>query len=156
MRGNCVRMGAVAVLFASASTANSEDLQWFTTNYDDTIVLAYGIPETDYAPVVLTCEKGDETVRLFTTHDAPGAKDGQLMSVILSSEGGSVELSAAGQFQEIDDLFHLEAHTALSGDLVRVLSAKGLMRLSTDGQAQEIPLSGAVENIAALIGACGT
>jgi len=155
MRGR-VWVGVMAVLFASASTADSEDLKWFSSNYDETTVLAYGIPETDYAPIVLTCEKGDETVRLFTTHDAPGAKDRQLMSVMLSSEAGSVKLSATGQFQEIDDLFHLEAQTVLNKDLVRVLSANGLMRLSTDGDIQEIPLDGAIDHIGALVAACGT
>lgn len=156
MAENPARLGmAFCALFALAGGVNAENLQWFSNQYDSNTILAYGMPETNYAPVVLRCDMGDETVRLFVTHDAPDAEDGQQMNVTLSSVTGQVELSATGQFQEIDDLFHLEAEARLDQKLVRVLSAVGVLEISIKGKIQEIPLAGASEEIGAIVAACG-
>ena len=148
-------LSAAALLFASTGAAHSENLKWFGSQYDDTVFLAYGIPDTDYAPIAFNCEKGDDMVRLFVTHNAPEASDGQQMSVALSSDAGSVELTASGQFEEIDDLFHLQAQARLDQKLVRILSANGSLRVSIDGTNQDIPLAGAVDHVNALVAACG-
>ncbi|MEW9613740.1 hypothetical protein AB3G45_07890 [Shinella sp. S4-D37] len=146
---------AFAALFTSASAASSENLQWLVSQYDNTTFLSYGIPDTDYSPIGFYCSTGDETVRLIVTHDAPDAKDGQQMRVTLSSDAGSVELSASGQFQEIDDMLHLEGQTRLDRKLVRILSANGALNVSIDGSKQDIPLAGAADHIDALVAACG-
>src|SRR5690554_2445815 len=93
------------MLLGIGSAAQSEDIQWFANQFDNTTVLAYGMPDTDFAPVVFQCERGDDTVRFYVSHEAPDAQDGQQMTVTLSSAGGSIAVDATGQFQEIDDLF---------------------------------------------------
>ena len=155
MSNNLLRTSIVCALLATMAGAHSENLQWFSNQYDETTFLAYGIPDTDYSPVVFNCDMGDETVRLFVTHDAPDATDGQKMSVSLSSNAGKVELTATGQFQEIDDLFHLEAQARLDQNLVRILSAGDILKISIDGQVQEIPLAGAGDKVGSLVAACG-
>ena len=156
MADNLTRLGvAFAALFALAGSAYAENLQWFSNQYDNTTTLAYGMPDTDYVPVVFMCDMGDEAARLFVTHDAPDAEDGQQMSVTLSSAAGQVELSATGQFQEIDDLFHLEAEARIDHNLVRILSADGNLDISIEGETQEIPLAGASKEIGAIVAACG-
>lgn len=146
---------SIAALLALASSAHSENLKWFSNQFDNTTALVFGIPDTDHSPIVLSCDKGDETVRLFVTHDAPGAEDGQAMTVTLSSEVGSVELPATGQFQEIDDLFHLEAQARLDQKLVRILSTGEILRISIEGHTQEMPLAGAGDEVGVLVAACG-
>lgn len=141
-------------LFSFAGNAHSENTHWFSNQYDATTVLAFGIPDTDYAPVVFNCDMGDETVRLFVTHDAPEAQDGQEMVVALSSMAGTVEFPATGSFQEIDDLFHLEAQTRLDQKLVRILSAGDVLQIAIEEKVQEIPLTGAGEAIGPLVAAC--
>lgn len=152
---NRIWLSVAAVFFTSAGAAHSENLQWLVSQYDNTTFLSYGIPDTDYSPIGFHCSTGDETVRLIVTHDAPGAKDGQQMRITLSSDAGSVELSAIGQFQEIDDLLHLEGQTRLDRKLARILSANGALNVSIDGSKQDIPLAGAADHIDALVAACG-
>src|SRR5690606_36947457 len=115
----------------------------------------YGLPDTDYTPVVLSCERCDETVRVFLTHDAPGAEDGPQLSVTLASIVESVEFTATGQFQEIDDLLHLEAQVCLDEKFVRILSLGDTLRISIEDEVQEISLSGAGDELDALVAACG-
>ncbi|RUM96184.1 hypothetical protein EET67_19540 [Pseudaminobacter arsenicus] len=154
MMNNLVWSGAVVALLAAVSSAHSENLQWFSNQYDETTVLAYGMPDTDYAPIVFNCDMGDESARVFVTHDAPDAEDGQQMNIRLSSDAGSVELTAIGQFQEIDDLFHLEAQARLDQKLVRILSAGDILQVSIEGETQEIPLAGADDKVGVLVAAC--
>ncbi|MBE7731471.1 hypothetical protein [Devosia faecipullorum] len=146
---------AVGALFTLASSAYAENLQWFGNQYDETAVLAYGMPDTDYLPVVFLCSMGDDTVRLLVTHGAPEAEDGQAMTITLASEVGAVDMSGTGQFQEIDDLFHLEAQTRLDQKLVRILSDGDILQISIEGFVQEFPLDGARDHVGALVAACG-
>ena len=155
MSNNLLWMTVVGALLATAGQSSAEDLVWFSNQYDSTTTLAYGMPDTDYTPIVFNCEKGDETARLFVTHDAPNAEDGQQFDVTLSSAAGSVQLLATGQFQEIDDLLHLEGQVPLDQKLVRILSSGDTLKISMGADVQEIPLTGAADEVDALVAACG-
>lgn len=144
-----------AMLLGFGSAAQSEDVQWFANEFDNTTILAFGMPDTDFTPIVFQCDRGDEMVRFYVSHDAPEAVDGQHMTVTLSSSGGSITVDAAGQFQEIDDLFHLEGEAKLDRSLVRILSEGSTLTIGIEDQVQEIPLAGAATQIDTLIAACG-
>lgn len=145
----------ILAFFTLSGSIYAEDLQWFSNQYDNTTALAFGMPDTDYTPIVFHCSLGDDTLRVLVTHDAPDAVDGQQMTVTLSSIGGSVELPATGHFQEIDDLLHLEATARLDQNLVRILSQGEILELSVEGEIQEFPLAGAAGHINALVATCG-
>lgn len=93
---------------------------------------------------------------IFTYEFAPAdAKDGMQTNVFLSSAGGEAVLSAVGQHLEIDSLFILEAATKLDADLIKVITARGLLSVKVDRSVEQYPLEGAAEASADLIAACG-
>lgn len=146
-------LALAALVFAGPAAA--EELTWFASQFDRTTALVYGVPESDYTPLVFSCELGDAEVGFYFGHEAPDAADGQQMAISFSAGNASVETMATGSFQEIDDLFHLEGLIKLDRRLVGILSSGSPLTVAVEGTAQEFPVDGLAENLDVLVAACG-
>ena len=150
-------LAALALGFAAASltpAAAGEEMSWFGYADEDMAALAYGIPDSDYAPLVIRCDKGASRAMFRVEHEAVKAKEGMKLPVSLATGAFKLEISTTAHRQEMDDTLHLEGRVKLAGPLRDMLASAGKLAVTAEGRVTEYPLKGAARAAVKLFAMC--
>jgi len=147
-------LAALALGLATPAAAE-EELSWFGYGDGAMAALAYGIPDSDYAPLVIRCDKGATDAVFRVEHEAIKARNGAKLPVRLTTGALKLEISTTAHHQEMDDLLHLQGRVKLGRALRAILAAPGKLTVTAEGRVTEYPLKGAVKAAAKLFAMCG-
>jgi hypothetical protein len=139
---------------AAVPAIAQEGRQWIGMGGPEGASLIYGTPESDDIVVAFACERASQEIVVSFTFEPVGASDGVQLDMELSSEAGSVVLNASGHRLLLDDSFVLEA-TVAPDELREILTEGETLTVMVQDGAEELPLAGATDEVAALFEACG-
>lgn len=134
--------------------ASAQKMRWQKREGDGQIYLAYEIPDSGDQSLSLTCKTHGGQFSIDYYDDRDRTRNGTRVDVEFASEGGKLSLPMRAKQLEIGDQIVLRVTTALTRELVRILSGTTL-RVTLSGDAQRIPLAGAQNGLAALVAGCG-
>jgi len=150
-----MRIVAIAVMLPClAAPASADNVTWFGNRHEDGASLVYGIPDSGYGQIVLSCEAGDDDLTFVYEHQPNDPKDGVEVDVILSAGDLEISVPTTGSRLEIDDTFILEGQTKLDDKLRNILQASGTMIVTVEDGTAEYPLDGAADAARDLIEVC--
>jgi hypothetical protein len=144
----------VALACLTPATAE-EEMSWFGYADETMAAVAYGIPDSDYAPLVIRCDKGATEAVFRVEHEAIKAKNGAKLPVRLTTGALKLEISTTAHHQEMDDSLHLQGRVKLAGPLRDILGSTGKLTLTAEGRDTEYPLKGAAKAATKLFAMCG-
>ncbi len=150
-----MRIVAIAVMLSGlAASASADNVTWFGNRHEDGASLVYGIPDSGYGQIVLSCAAGHDALTFAYEHEPNDPKDGVEVDVILSAGDLEVSVPTTGSRLEIDDTFILEGQTKLDDKLRNILQASGTMIVTVEDGTAEYPLDGAADAARDLIEVC--
>jgi hypothetical protein len=142
---------------ALADTASAEDLAWFTQPAGEGgIELIYGTPDSGYAPISFRCDRPGTPLTVVIEHEPASAEDGVVVEILLSAGDIEVPLATTGTRLLMDDLFILQGETPLDARLQDLLTSRGPLILTIEGDRQDYPLYDAAEAVRAMLDTCKT
>jgi hypothetical protein len=150
------------VAFAQwAPTLAQEDLAWHGYEDSEGALLFYGIPDSDYAPLVFSCSADSAGITFTYTmtpgdHAADGAADGMEQDVRLEAGSHQISLKMTGSRLELDDSFALEGRLPFDDQLGNLFATHGSLLVFVGDRAAEFPLKGADSAAAGFLAACRT
>jgi hypothetical protein len=149
-------MAGIALLAATIPAAAQDEEQpgWFGSSYDDTVMLAFGIPDSDYVMLHFSCTIGSPVVRVYVQDEESRAEAGALLHVRLSADGERIEFSEKAIPNEDSGGKDVESQLPLDETLRRILTAEGTLEIAVDGHMQHYDMAGAAEPAAAMLAAC--
>lgn len=145
----------VIILAMLAQPALAEEPYWFDNQFDATTALVYGLPDTDYAPLLLRCEQGDADVVLLSEHDLRNLADGVEMPLILSTPAQSLTFPATGYYSELTDMMSFQANAPLDRHLMSLLQSGPELMVQVGDNKLSYPLENIAKGLDALQLACG-
>ena len=145
----------VAALALPSGVMAQDNPGWYSDAYDGVATLYYGIPQSDHAQIVFSCQAGSDTATFVFAFAPIEAVDGVEVEVFLEAGDISVPIHTTGMLMEMDDQFLLEGQVSVDARLVDLLTSRGMLSVFVEDGAEEYPLDGAREAAAALIEACG-
>ena len=154
LRPKLLRLVALAALSCVPTVAADDRRQWIGTTNTDSVVLAYGTPDSDDVAISFSCDRATKILTVSLILEPADARDGLRTDVQLSSEGGQIVLRATGRRLALDDSFMLQATTRLDASLRQILTEGRTLSLRAPGSTDTIPLTGAREQARELIQAC--
>jgi hypothetical protein len=114
---------------------------WIADGDDSAAWIIYGTPESDDVVLSLTCDKAAKTVIVWFATEPVTVKNPQSLPMVISSEGGHVSLTGQGARSEMDDAYSLEAKTALTPELEKLLTGARKLSVKADGAGNaDMPL----------------
>jgi len=143
-----------AALLPAAAQDEEEQPRWFGGGYDNTVTLAYGIPDTDYVALHFSCAAGTPTVNAYVQDEESRAEEGATMQVRLSAGAKAVEFSGKAIPNEDSGGKDVKAGLPLDDTLRAILSARDMLEIVVDGHAQRYEMDGAAGPVAAMLAAC--
>ena len=149
-------MAGIALLAATIPAAAQDEEQpgWFGGGYDDTVMLAYGIPDSDYVMLYFSCTVGAPPVNIYVQDEESSAEAGDVLPVRLSAGGETIEFSEKALPNEDSGGKDVEGQLPLDEALRRILTAEGTLEIIVDGHMQHYDMAGAAEPAAAMLAAC--
>jgi hypothetical protein len=147
---------AAALLWAATTTAlSAEGRSWIADSDADATWLIYGTPESDDILLSLTCERGAKTLAVWFAVQTASGKDPETLPMELISSGGRVQLTGKGSRSELDDLFSLEARTAFTPEVEKLLTGIKTLSVKVEGAAHDMQIDEtAQKGIADIIESC--
>ena len=137
-KGMGPKIAVLTLGLALAGTAAAEDLSWFTQPAGEGgIELIYGTPDSGYAPVSFRCDRPDTPLTVVVEHEPANA-------------------TTTGTRLLMDELFILQGETPLDARLRDLLTSRGPLVLTIEGDRQDYPLHDAGEAVQAMLDACKT
>ncbi|KQZ82847.1 hypothetical protein ASD64_07860 [Mesorhizobium sp. Root157] len=144
-----------AGLLMAASAATAEDLSWFVLPAEGPgATLAYGTPDSGYAPISFRCDGNGDTLAVTVEHEPVNAADGVGVEVLFSAGDIEVPVATTGTRLEMDDLFILEGETSLDPRFQDLITSAGPLVMTIEDGAEEYPLDGAREAALEFFAAC--
>lgn len=159
-KGGCrTFLAVVAIAFMPAAilpavAQDEEAPRWFGDTYDNTTVLAYGVPDSDYVMVSFSCAAGRPLVDVYVQDEESSAEEGSTVSVRLSAGGERVEFSQQAMPNLDSGGADVEGQLPLDETLRRLLGAAGTLEIVVDGHVQRYDMDGAAGPAAAMIATC--
>ncbi len=148
-------MSLALVLLGGLNAFATEGRRWIADSDPEIATLIYGTPESDDMVLNLTCERASKTLSLWFAPQPVPVKAPDSLPLTISSEGGRVELKATGNRSELDDFYSLEAHTALTADLEKLLTGAKVVSLKVADRTTDMPLDdAALGGVEELVSAC--
>jgi hypothetical protein len=89
-------------------------------------------------------------------HEPASAEDGVVVEILLSAGDIEVPLATTGTRLLMDDLFILQGETPLDARLQDLLTSRGPLILTIEGDRQDYPLYDAAEAVRAMLDTCKT
>ncbi len=145
---------AALMIAAPAAAQTDEELQWFGDLTDGRAMLVYGVPESDYAPLSMMCDQGDQDLTIYLEYEPVKARVGDTVSVHMTAGGATATFPAVAEPQEMDDLLHLKGHAKLDATLQAILTAGGDLTLEIETTKITYPLKGAADAAKPLMATC--
>jgi len=153
--GGDMKLAAIAILLSGiAASAWADNVVWFGNRHEDGASLVYGIPDSGYGRIVLSCEVGNDDLSFVYEHEPADARNGVKLDVILSAGDQEVSIPTTGTRLEIDDTFILEGRTKLDDRLVDLLTSPGTLTVTVEDGIADYPLDGAAEASRHLVEVC--
>ena len=149
-------MAGIALLAATVPVAAQDEEQpgWFGGSDDDTAMLVYGIPDSDYVMLHFSCTVGSPAVRVYVQDEESSAEAGDVLLVRLSAGGEQIEFADEAIPNEDSGGKDVEGQLPLDEALRRILTAEGTLEITVDGHMQRYDMAGAAEPAAAMLAAC--
>lgn len=151
-----VLRAAVLLCLVPMVAVAEENPGWHGEKWEDGATLFYGIPQTDYAPVSLSCPQGGAELVFAFTFEPVNAAEGAETTVLLQAGDIEVPIVTTGTRIEMDDSFILEGRTVLDQRLTDLITSRGTLIVSVEDGTEEFPLDGSREAAAALIETCAS
>ena len=145
---------AALVCFGPMPALTEENLGWHSQKTEHGASLFYGIPQTDHAPLSISCAQGSDELTFAFAFAPINAVDGVKVEVLLEAGDIAVPIAATGARIEMDDSFILEGKTVLDARLVDLLGSSSVLSVFVEDGSEEYPLGGAREAAAVLIETC--
>lgn len=148
----------LAALFGIATVPGAsaeEKLDWHGWSGEGSASLVYGMAESDYVLVSLSCEQAGSPIRLVYPYEPKQPKDGGTYDLTLKAGKETVSLKTTGIRLEMDDLFILEGELPKGTNLVGILTGGKTLTVEVDTVVTELPLEGAATAGSALFEICG-
>lgn len=142
-------------LAAGASASAEEKLDWHGWSGEGSASLVYGVAESDYVLVSLSCEKAGSPIRLVYPYEPKQPTDGGTYDLTLKAGKETVSLSTTGTRLEMDDLFILEGELPKGTNLVGLLTGGETLTVGVGQDVTVLPLAGAATAGSALFEICG-
>lgn len=142
----------VALLPAVTSPAAAQDDEqprWFGASYDDTAILAYGIPDSDYVLLDFSCRPGATVVKFGLQDEESDAGEGDLLEVSLATNGIHVEFSDKARMNQESGGIELHADLPLDETLRRILTSDETLEVTVGGRTQRYAKDAETEGAAA-------
>lgn len=148
---------ALAGLLAAAAVpvSGQERRQWIAGEGPEGASLIYGTPQSDDVLLRFSCDAATKELTVAFAFEPLGAAEGMQIDMELFSEGGTAVLNATGHRMLLDDGFVLEATTRLEPELRQILTEGDTLSIMVQDGVEEIPLTGAAKDAAALLEQCG-
>lgn len=156
-RASPIWLAATVLILAQAigaARAQDEEPVWFGNDSDDQARLVYGIPDSDYAPIVFICDKGSPDLSIYLYLEAIADTAGADIPVRMAAGNAEFVFPARAQTQEMDDLVYLKGSSRLNGAFESVFSSTGELTLDVQDASIHYPLAGASEAAGPLLAAC--
>ena len=150
-------LAATLTTFVAAWPAGAQDEEqprWFSGAYDNTTILAYGVPDSDYVMLHFSCTVGKPVVNVSVQDEESSAEEGALLHVRLSAGEERIEFSEKAVPNEDSGGKDVEGHLPRDETLRRLLTATGTLEIVVDGHTQRYDMDGATEPAAAMLAAC--
>lgn len=151
-------LAATALILAQTTgAARAQDDQpiWYNDASADQARLVYGVPDSDYSPIVFICDAGSPDISIYLYLDAVADSGDADIPVRVAAGGAEAVFPARSQAQEMDDQLYLKGTVRLDGGLEGVLASTGELALEVKGATVRYPLAGAAEAAGPLLAACG-
>jgi hypothetical protein len=147
---------AAALLWAATISAlSAEGRSWVADSNAEATWLIYGTPESDDILLSLTCERGTNTLTVWFAVPPASGNDPETLPLELGSAGGRVQLTGKTSRSEMDDLFSLEAKTAFTPEVEKLLTGGKTLSVKVEGGAQDMPIDEtAQKGIADIVESC--
>ncbi|CAM5603561.1 hypothetical protein ATER59S_05527 [Aquamicrobium terrae] len=142
------------VVILPAGAQDEEKPRWFGGGYDNTVTLAYGIPDSDYVALHFSCTAGKPVVNAYVQDEDSSADEGATMQVRLSAGGQQVAFSGKAMPNEDSGGKDVKAGLPPDAALRAILTATGELEIVVDGHTQHYAMDGAAEPAAAMLAAC--
>lgn len=142
----------IAILPAAAPPAAAQDDEqprWFGAAYDDTAILAYGIPDSDYVLLHFSCRPGATVVKFGLQDEESDAGEGDLLEVSLATDGIHVEFSDKARMNQESGGIELHADLPLDEALRRILTSDETLEVTVGGRTQRYAKDVETESAAA-------
>lgn len=139
-----------------AVAQEEERPRWFGVDEDRATTLAYGVPDSDYVMLRLSCTIGKPVVSVYVQDEESIAKEGALMHVRLSAGGENMEFSEKARPNEDSGGKDVKGELPLNDTLRAILAAKGTLEIVVDGHTQSYDMDGATELAATMLATCDT
>jgi hypothetical protein len=147
----------IALLPAAMLPADAQDEEkprWFGVSDERSTMLAYGVPDSDYVMLHLSCTVGKPVMSVYVQDEESRAREGATMQVRLSAGGEKVEFSDKAIPNEDSGGKDVKGDLPLDDTLRRILKAKDTLEIVVDGHVQRYDMDGAAEPAAAMVAAC--
>lgn len=134
-------LSAMMLIAAPLPSGAEEDLGWHSWTGEGAASLVYGMAESDYVLLSLSCESPEGPVLIFFPHEPESAKDGASYRLTLEAGTRAVTIETTGRRMEMDDLFILEGQLPKGAALKGLLGGAGMLKASVGKDVTELPLA---------------
>ena len=150
-----VVIGSLAVALALAPPAGAQEARTWMFNFDsDTAVLLYGTPESDDAPLVITCDPGKRSMRINEFIGSTGLVPGRTARLKLGNGTAFVDYAGQTVANEMDGTVNIEVSIAVDPKLIALLKTGASLTVEIAGKQTAIPLKDAAPHVAEFEKAC--
>lgn len=140
-------LSAVALMVLASAAFARSGLQWVHRDGDESVVLAYEVPDTSDQLLYLGCDKEKRTIDLSAQFNVKGLAPGKPVTVTFSRGGSSVSIQAKTETDELFPFAYPAAKAIEAGPLLALLAGsgevivkahKGSVKLSDAGRAKAV------------------
>jgi hypothetical protein len=116
--------------------------------------LSYSTPDSDDIGIVLSCKRGQGSVKIFISETSDKFKPNGTATGVLSVGSAKLSFSASFTPNEEAGIPSLEGSAPLKNELFSQLKGSGKLQISIDEWSDSFPLKGIDEQAAKFIAAC--
>ena len=147
-------LAAMAMLALAAPAQGESPESWGYIRADkQTVLLSYGVPESDIITINFWCHPAQKKVEIVTAILPAKPRTGQALTTTLTN--GSVTATYAGKVHHTEDHgYSFAATTPADRKVVDVLRSGTALTIGIPGKQHRVPLRGAAKPLAQFDTAC--
>ncbi len=132
-----------------AAAQDQDQPRWFGNTFDNTTILAYGVPDGEETVLVFSCRPGATIVKVDVLDEDSGASKGELVRVRLATAGAQVEFSDNAVINENSGATELHAELPPDEALRRILTSDETLEVTVKERTQRYAKDATAEGAAA-------
>ncbi|WP_117194216.1 hypothetical protein [Rhizobium terrae] len=126
---------ALGLALASSSACAEEKPRWQLFDEGENATIVFGVPETDYAEVNLSCRKNMPDIAfVYVALDMPKAPEGLRTNVVLVNKGFEYRIPVVGSRSMMDDAFILEGTFRMEASVKRLFEQERRFTVKLKGE----------------------